>query len=491
MRISNEFTRRTLSGHGLLGLIFGVALYMICLSGTLIVLTEQLARWERPDAARIAHVDPHQLAAISRAAYARAHAAQADRAIFIRPPTADYPRMVIFANGVGEKNHEWSVDANGTLQDEIETPWVAFVEALHTNLTVPGALGRYLVGILGTVLLASLGTGILAHRRILKDAFRLRWGGSKRRSNADLHNRIGVWALPFHLIVSLTGSLLGLSGLIIFVLAMVAFKGDQEKAIASLLGPQASNDARAAPLPDVAAMIAQIEARVPGTDVTLLGFSHPGTVGQIVQIGTDAPGHLARNETWSFAGDGKLLEKSGYTDGNLGKRVYGMITPLHYGTYGGVALKLIYVALGAGLTTIIASGGNIWLARRREQGRAAPRFELLWAALIWGQPLILLLAAGASLAGVRPTFFYWAMTTALWLVALRLAPALLAKALRTAIAIAAIGLGAGHLVRSGAAEPVSVTIDIALLGIGLAILAPAIWLRVRRETTRRQSLQAV
>ena len=117
MKISNEFTRRMLSGHGLLGLIFGVALYMICLSGTLIVLTEQLARWERPDAPRITHVDPHQLAAISRAAYARAHAAHADRSIFIRPPTADYPRMTIFANGVGEKTHEWSVDANAALQD--------------------------------------------------------------------------------------------------------------------------------------------------------------------------------------------------------------------------------------------------------------------------------------------------------------------------------------------------------------------------------------
>jgi hypothetical protein len=75
--------------------------------------------------------------------------------------------------------------------------------------------------------------------------------GVARLTNADLHNRIGIWALPFHLIVALTGSLLGLSGLIIMVLALVSFKGDQEKAIAALLGPQPTKDSRPAPLPDI------------------------------------------------------------------------------------------------------------------------------------------------------------------------------------------------------------------------------------------------
>ncbi|WP_159982053.1 MULTISPECIES: PepSY-associated TM helix domain-containing protein [unclassified Novosphingobium] len=100
---------------------------------------------------------------------------------------------------VGEQgdHREWSADAAGHLGPGEEVPWVEFVQTLHFNLTLPGALDRYLVGIFGTVLLASLFTGILVHRRILKDVFRLRWGGSKRLTNADLHNRMAAtYGLP-------------------------------------------------------------------------------------------------------------------------------------------------------------------------------------------------------------------------------------------------------------------------------------------------------
>jgi hypothetical protein len=34
----------------------------------------------------------------------------------------------------------------------------------------------------------------MAHPRIFKDAFRLRIGGSVRLEQADLHNRLSVWA---------------------------------------------------------------------------------------------------------------------------------------------------------------------------------------------------------------------------------------------------------------------------------------------------------
>ena len=157
-----------------------------------------------------------------------------------------------------------------------------------------------------------------------------------------------MWALPFHLIVALTGSLLGLAGLITIILAMVAYKGDQEKAIASLLGPQAGSDTRAAPPPDVARMLRDIQSRSPGAAVTQLAIEHAGTVGQQVRIMVAAPRHLARNEAFLFSRDGRFKWRAGPTDGNAGMRIYGMIAPLHYGTYGGFALKIIYALLGMG-----------------------------------------------------------------------------------------------------------------------------------------------
>ncbi|KQM62327.1 hypothetical protein ASE65_04835 [Sphingomonas sp. Leaf16] len=467
---SNDFTRRMLSGHGWLGLIFGAVLYVICLSGTLIVLVDQVGRWERPNAPVVHGMPIPVLATAIDRAFARARTEDLDHDLIVRMPSDEYPRMSIFAIG-DRRSVEWSVDAAGRVGDPIDLPFVKFVQSLHFDLTAPGPIGRYLVGIFGTLLLASLGTGILAHRRIFKDAFRLRWGGSQRRSNADLHNRIGVWALPFHLVVSLTGSLLGLSGLIIMIVALIAYRGDQQKAIASLLGPQPTADARPAPLPDVAAMIARVRQDLPGASVTQVFFHEAGKAGQIAQIAVAAPGHLARNETFTFASDGRLLAKAGFTDGSLGMRVYGMITPLHYGTYGGFTLKLIYVLLGTGLTLIVATGGTIWLARRREQGRPATRLERAWPAILWGQPMAILMAALASLAGIAAMPVFWGTTIVMLAVSqIVRRPDAVRLTGRAATILLFILVASVHIMATRPLDPIAWIIDLILITIAAFLL---------------------
>ena len=476
--ISKAFTRQLMAGHSLIGLLFGALIYLICLSGTVIVLVDQLSRWERPAIPAVYDATPERLGAIGHAALARSRAAGLVESVLIRPPSPEFPRLSVMAFGTAGRHAEWAVDGDGRIGGEVERPWVEFVEALHFNLTAPGAIGRYLVGVIGTILLAAIGTGLLAHRRILKDAFRLRRGGSPRLANADLHNRIGIWALPFHLIVALTGSLLGLSGLIIMVLALVAYKGDQAKARASLVGPQPVADARPAPLPDIVPLLARIAARAPGATPTLIFYRAVGTAGQTVEIDVAAPGHLARNEAYTFAGDGRLLAKAGYTDGNVGMRIYGMLAPLHYGTYGGLALKLIYVALGAGLTLIVATGGNIWLARRREQGRATPRLERMWVALCWGQPLILLLTAIAAMAEVPLVPAYWTMTLGGLAASLAVRDAdRIRTTLQPAIALAATSLAILHGSHDSLADPMAATIDGALLVFGGGCFARSFFAR--------------
>ncbi len=472
---SKAFTRSMLDGHGLIGVIFGAVLYILCLSGALIVLTDQWTIWERPEAPVVESVSSDRLVQTVQQAYVRARVAGVAHDVFVTTPSPELPHFVIaaYGEGGGEEDHRvWSVDPAGRLGPEMEARWVAFVENLHFNLTVPGALGRYVVGIFGTILLASLITGILAHRRIFRDAFRLRWGGARRLTNADLHNRIGVWALPFHLIVSLTGSLLGLSGLIILILALVAYRGDQAKAVASLLGPQATEDSRAAPVPDIRPMLARIDQDIPGARVSMLRYDHVGTAGQLVTIFVAAPRHLSTAEAYIFAPDGALRHKAGFTDGNVGTRLYGMITPLHYGTYGGLPLKIIYALLGFGLTAIVATGGNVWLARRREQGRAAPKLERLWTGLLWGQPLVFALAALAAMAGPLPlTPFYWAATFAVWIGALLL-PGLetVKRAMCLSCGLTLILLVIVHIARNGVNSPVATAMDIALLGTAALML---------------------
>jgi Mn2+/Fe2+ NRAMP family transporter len=95
-----------------------------------------------------------------------------------------------------------------------------FVTELHYYLHLPSTIGFFIVGVAGAGLLALIVGGLLSHPRILKDAFHLRLRGAKRLSLTDLHNRLGVWAAPFHFVIALTGAMIGLGQVLFFLMAL-------------------------------------------------------------------------------------------------------------------------------------------------------------------------------------------------------------------------------------------------------------------------------
>ncbi|THF59440.1 PepSY-associated TM helix domain-containing protein [Pseudothauera rhizosphaerae] len=488
--IPGSFTKAVLGAHQWLGIVFAALIYLVCVSGTLSVLADEFAQWEAPSAPRVNSAAAGLYARVAAAAFAEARAGGADHDLFVFGPTPELPWLRVFALGEHDGpgapvELEWLADAEGRLQAPPRTPWTRFLRDHHYHLHLPAPYGAWAVGAVGTLLLASLLSGLLAHRRIFRDAFRLRRGGSRRVSLADLHNRIGVWALPFHLIVSLTGSLLGLAGLIVMLLALAAYQGDQDRAVAALLGPQPGSDHAAAPLPETVPMLREIERSTPGATITSVVFQHVGTAGQLVSIATAEPRHLARNERWTFDGQGNFLAKAGFTDGSVGMRIYGMLQPLHFGTYGGIGLKLIYVALGLGMCLVVATGPMLWLARRRGQGRPLPAAERLWTALVWGQlPAYAAAALVALLAGtadhVLPLAVYWAVTLGTALLAVRGRDEWrCGHRLRVGGGLLLAGLACGHALSWPAGLPAARVVNGLLLVAGIALVVGVSRRRVR------------
>lgn len=394
-----DFVRAMLAGHSALGLAFAALIYVVCLSGTLTVFLYEFQRWEQP-AAPIAtkKLTPEAFNAALQAGYQQAVADKSDHDIFILAPGNMTPRLVVnYHDHEANVEGHWIADGEGRLVARLHAPWSEFLTHLHTNLHLPRTWGMFLVGLTGVALLSSLVSGLLAHPRIFKDAFALRWGGSKRLQEADLHNRLGVWGLPFHIAVTLSGALLGLSTLIVGVLALAAYDGDSGKAFSMLLGPRASEEETAAPLPDIASMILHVQTTKPDAEVVTIFVQHAAKIGQVVSLGMRTPGHLALSNAYYFKGDGTPLGDGGLETGSFGQQILGAIQPLHFGWFGGLPIKIIYGLLGLALTIVTHTGVTIWLARRRDKGRPAERWERIWAAVAWGQPFALAAAALAAL----------------------------------------------------------------------------------------------
>lgn len=481
-----QFVRAMLAGHSALGIAFAALIYIVCLTGTLAVFLHELDRWEQPDAPTIAGtLTPEAVGNAVNGAYQKALALNAAHDVFVMGPGPVQKRFLVnfHDHDTGIEGH-WIADGTGNLVVEQKAPWSEFLASLHMNLHLPRTWGLFLVGLTGVALLSSLISGLLSHPRLFKDAFALRWGGSRRLQEADLHNRLGVWGLPFHVVVSTTGALLGLSTLIVGVLALAAYDGDSEKAFATILGPHASEDATAAPVPDIAAMMRRVQSEHPNAAFTSVNVGHIAKAGQIVHLSMSTPGHLAMGNSYYFDGTGKPLGDGGLETGSIGKQILGALQPLHFGWFGGFAVKVVYGILGLALTVVTHSGITVWLARRRERGRPAPHWEKVWSALAWSQPLALAIAAIVVFAGaeayVVPAYL---ATTAICILASQVASEAhtvgriirLLAGLATLSAVLLHGLDWSDRMT----DPAALWVSIAMAAAGLALLVSAVhpWLK--------------
>lgn len=476
-----DFVRAMLAGHSALGIAFAALIYVVCITGTVSVFVNELRRWEQPDAPVLTEAPTAQAVATALAeGHARAVADGAAHDMFlIGPGTSNARLSVLYRGETPEAEGAWLADATGRLSAPLHAPWSEFISHLHATLHLPGTWGLFLVGLVGVTLLSSLISGLLSHPRIFRDAFAMRWGGSRQLQEADLHNRLGVWGLPFHFVVSLSGALLGLSTLIVGVLALAAYEGNSEKAFAAILGPLAREDDRPAPLPDVAAMIRQVETAHPDATFASVNVQHVATAGQVVHLGMRTPRHLPLANVYYFDGDGRAMGDGGLEAGGIGQQILGALQPLHFGWFGGMPVKIAYGVLGLALSVIAHNGITIWLARRRAKGRAAPGFEKVWSAVAWSQPLAFGITAGASFfLSEKALVSVYLVATALALAYARRArdEAAVARPLRLASAAIITGVVALHLVlmRGRLDDAMALYVNAAFLVVALVLAWPVV-----------------
>ncbi|WP_447757508.1 PepSY-associated TM helix domain-containing protein [Sphingopyxis fribergensis] len=473
-RIPAGFVRAVLRGHSSLGLAFAALIYLVCLSGSIAVFAHEFQRWESATAPQVTDVTPDAVQTAFEGAVAKGGAGVEH--VYITLPTNDFPRLLLYVDA--EEDRQFLADAKGQIVPGGEGAWTEFITRLHINLHLPRTWGGFLVGLIGVALLSSLISGILAHPRIFRDAFHLRLGGSKRLQEADLHNRLGVWALPFHILISLSGAFLGLTTIIVGVLGMAMFNGDVNKVYALFIPAPPIDDPRPAPVLDLRPMFAKLPDT--GARIEYVFTEHPTEMGGAALFNVKHPDRLAGTDSYAFRRDATIYNASPASANNAGEDILAAMGVLHFGWFGGGLIKIVYFLLGLGLTYLAASGVNIWLARRRDKGRPAPGWERAWAATVWGQPAGLAAAAIAGLAAadVVAAIAAWLVVSAAFLLAaIRLPAERLSVIGSVATGVLTLLAAATHLALRGgigAADSMAWIVNAALVAGGLFLI---LWAR--------------
>lgn len=388
--------RQSLAGHSWIGLLVGGAMYLICLSGTLVVFYEELERWEQPRAEEYRDYD----ADLIQRAYENFFAAnfQETEHLYVVFPLPGNPRIVV------ENDHEaWFVNRDGSLGARQNPSLTNMLVNLHLYLHLPRTLGLILVSAAGALLCGLILSGFFAHPRILRDAFSLRLGGNRQLAQTEIHNRLSVWGAPFHLIIALTGAYFGLASIIAFVVASAFYGGDENAVLEEVFGAEPELRQEIRPV-NIRSALNQLERLAPEAEPIFLTIHEPRTPGQFLEIYAKLPGRLIYSENFRFDANGRYLGYAGFSDGPLGKQIVYSTYRLHFGHFGTVWVKLLYFVLGLSLTVVSVTGVNIWLERRKQRDY----INDLWTGFVWGTPLALGVAAVSQiLLGIPGTAMFW------------------------------------------------------------------------------------
>ena len=457
--------QNALNAHTWVGVFLSVLLFLVCLSGTIAVFHFEFERWEQPHITEMENVSPEVVEKAMDSFLSR-HTEESHH-LFVVFPTSDIPRLVV------ENDHvAYFADNEGNLIEKESVSFTQMLVDLHLYLNLPHSWGMILVSALGAVICTLVITGIIAHKRITKDAFKLRRGGNGQQAQIDLHNRFGLWASPFHLVIGITGTYFGLAGIILIVIATLNYGGDRDAVVDQIFTP----DPVLVPQegkPAIGKAFAQMETLAPEKSPIFLTVHEVSEPEQFIEIYAKAPNRMIYAEGYRFDTAGNYIGVAGYENGEWGKQLLWSMYRLHFGDFAGLVSKWLYFVLGVMLTMLCVSGMEIWLSKKAHP----PLASRLWYATVWGS------VSALAFTAIADMFFTGSLVAVFWcLMLLNTGVTVAVKSLTKPMWLLISGLSVLMLLVTYVAVHGSATFTIASLQLNIPMAVYVIWSVYRART---------
>ncbi|MEM6646208.1 MAG: PepSY-associated TM helix domain-containing protein [Bacteroidota bacterium] len=241
-----------------------------------------------------------------------------------------------------------------------------FFRTFHRRL-FDGARGIFIVTLWSLFLLAATISGFVFYKGWVRQLFTLRLSKGLRLRWSDLHKTLSAWALLFSFLIAVTG---------FFYLVEVIFqRADNYSALLPPPLPQVDE----AELPDAGSHVALLppsayiqaaEAAYPG--LRIQGLRMPTDPGRAVYVDGQAGNILTRDradKVHLHPATADVLGIQKTSDLDATPFITDAVDPLHFGYFGGLATKLLWFVLGLVLSFSILSGTYLWLIRTEGKKR--------------------------------------------------------------------------------------------------------------------------
>lgn len=357
--------------HAWVGLLSGLFLIVICVSGSVAVFRPEIERavdWGGYDFTVVPNgrtpITLERAIATARAAHPGARVSVARFPDFggsWQSHGSTY--AVTLSRGRGKGNVNVLVDPyenNVVATMKPNSGWGDVLRQLHVRFFYGSYWGRWIVGFFGLTLVFSTISGLLIFTRFNANSWRLkwRWGRGARIVTADAHKIVGLASVAFNLVFGLTGAVIGLEGL-------------YRKYV---MTPQAPALTRLAGVKDLPAgmidrSVAQATEQIPRGIPASVTLAHART--GTIRVALETPTLSLVKEGTSFvsfdAKTGDVVEVYDARNASAVGRFYYAMEPLHFGRLGGAMwVKLLWGLMGLSGGFLSITGFAIYVLRKRK-----------------------------------------------------------------------------------------------------------------------------
>jgi uncharacterized iron-regulated membrane protein len=240
---------------------------------------------------------------------------------------------------------------------------------LHYSL-LAGPIGFMIVGIAALLMCILAITGLILWSgwRNLISGFKIKWDGRTKRKNYDIHKVVGIIAL-----IGLT--LTGFTGFI------WNFYEQTEPAIYALTftpkPPEVRSKVTDKASLNINEIIRQAKVTIPQAEPSAISVPiEPDEVFSVyLKQPMDAQYYANKVDIDRYSGE--VLHVINSKTAKLGDRLLNATAPMHYGTFGGNATRILYVLVGLSPTILFMTGLTMYRLRRRPQAVGEMKRELV------------------------------------------------------------------------------------------------------------------
>lgn len=390
MKIRADIVQMYRDIHSWVGILAGLFLFVAFYAGGISVFEAPLQNWLTKPVVLPAPVTVEQVPDLMQKAFAAYPEAQQEYTVVLSP-TVSFPARLMWPVHAGQRHAgpvdmiAASLDAEGHLVTAKHKPSEVahFIDELHENVGLPVFMpySRWFMGIIALLYAVALVSGVIAFLPMLvKNIFALRLIQGAWKKWLDIHNLLGIFSLPFHVIIALSSVLFAYHGLIhnvqtIMLSAPTAFH--DRHAPTGRMGHQAVAHSLTPSMPP-SEMVQALQKQAPEFVPDVLNYTLTDKAKQTLFVIGHDEHYMMRGPAGGLAeldpASGKILSAE-YMPG-LQSASFSILTTLfalHFGSFGGNAVKFGYLILGFAGAFLFYSGNRLWLISRyrKEQKNGA------------------------------------------------------------------------------------------------------------------------